>query len=420
LELGLEQAAQAAVRGGTADFLWEEEDADGVIEGRNDRTAHDADDDDSWLETQGETVIGDGEPATETSAGPEHVSPPEEPEDATPIEEPEDVSPTDEPEDVSPTDEPEDVSPPEEPEDATPIEEPEDVSPPEEPEDVSPPEEPEDVSQQGASDEPSPADASPGDEQAREIDVEQVLDLADSLRKTGARLFFHVQEESSGQTKQKTGAKHQPDEEPVDPPSEDASSNDVTPETAAARAEEEASGSGAQIDVEDCVPDRSPMAASPEPSDRFVEQFERFLDGKLNNDEIITLAAKALERKNNEEARELLHFTPRNENEELARKRHLVDYYLAVEQPSTALEIIESLQTDPLPENDRRELMIKQASCHNKLNDFENAQAIYKKIAKEFPSDDIEAMAKRNDERIKQSQSGEALVLEKTTSLQDE
>jgi hypothetical protein len=360
LELGLEQAAKAAVKGESTDILWEEEDADGVVERGDDQWNDDAQDDDSWLETQGATVMGGHDTASATSA---------------------------EPDDVHLTEEPEDVAPQEE---------------------------------------PVPADVPPSDEAAREIDLNQVLELAASLRAAGARLFFHVQEESSGEPTQQPHEQPQADEDEAESPSEevssdeDATSESVSSETDTVPPEEDVRSSEDEADIQVYVPDSVPMASSPDPPDPFVSQFDRYLDGQLENDAIITLTAEALERGKNDEARELLHFTPRNENEELARMRHLANYYLAVEQPSTALDIIESLKADSLPDDDRRELMIKQASCHSKLNDFDSVKAVYKKIADEFPSDEIETMAKRNDEHINIRRSGDALVLEKTTSLQDD
>jgi hypothetical protein len=97
-----------------------------------------------------------------------------------------------------------------------------------------------------------------------------------------------------------------------------------------------------------------------------------------------------------------------------------VDYHMATGHPSAAIDLIESLEGASLVAETRREIMIIQASCHNKLRDYQAAKEIYQKLSEEFPSEEIDKMAKRNDERILEQQEGGALVLEKTTSLQDD
>jgi hypothetical protein len=255
-----------------------------------------------------------------------------------------------------------------------------------------------------------------------------VQDLADELRSTGARLFFHVQDEGAAAPTQQEADDNPSSEdeatsEPEIPPA-GKTGQDAPPEAGDADAgeagEDDTNEAKADPGVEACPPDDRPMSSEPDVEDEFAARFERFLDGELENDEIINLVTDALDGGHYQEARELLHFTPRNDNEELARKRHLADYYLAVDQPATALDIIQSLQIDSLPEDDRRDLLMKQASCYNGLNDLENARVIYKAVAKQFPSDQIDALKKRTDERIKQHKRGDALVLEKTTSLNDD
>jgi tetratricopeptide (TPR) repeat protein len=379
LELGLEQAAEVAVKGSTPDILWEEEDADGVVELEADKASSGAADDDSWLVLQSDSVMG-GE-TTERPAS-EEQAPPETSVVETPTEEPAAKTPAEE---------------------------------------------------------PKLQETAPPEEAASQISETHVLNLARSLRTAGARLFFHVQDdipekpepEQPGQDRDAGSTAPELDSETEAAPklsdaAEETPTVSESPERDDVATVDEDSENDSVIDggedpdVEVAVPTDSPMTSGPDSTDPFEEQFELFLDGKLDNDSILDLAVEALDRGKYEEARELLHFDPRNEAEELARKRHLIDYHMSVDRPITALEIIDSIDAKSLPDVARREILIKQASCHNKLSDFESAQAVYEKIADEFPSEEVDKMAKSNNERIIKRQRGDALVLEKTTSLQDD
>jgi tetratricopeptide (TPR) repeat protein len=417
LELGLERAAEFAVKGSEPDILWEEEDADGVVESGSEKKGSPAGGDDAWLVQQSDTVMGNDNtmPTSASTSSPQEPAaelPPEEPEADTPLAVPVDQTP------------------PEEPEADTPLAVPVDQTPPEEPEAETPPEEPTVETQSEHTEE---TDVSSQQAETAPISEGHVVKLAESLRTVGARLFFHVQDEApqpSAHVEDAAETVSEPDSEPADEPTATDSDHKATEASDQSQTEDDPSvvtddadqvtDGEAESDVEVAEPADAPMASGPKTIDPFQERFEHFLDGKLDHDAILDLIAEALERGSYDEARELLHFQPRNDAEELARKRHLVDYHMSVDRPSTAIDIIESIDADALPDDAKRDILVKLASCFNKLSDFESAQAVYDNIAREFPSEEIEKLAKRNNERIIERQRSGALVLEKTTSLQDD
>ncbi|MCK4774549.1 MAG: hypothetical protein KAT30_07175, partial [Candidatus Krumholzibacteria bacterium] len=172
--------------------------------------------------------------------------------------------------------------------------------------------------------------------------------------------------------------------------------------------------------VADDVENPNGAAADTENTDGFRAKFEEFLDGRLYNGSALALASEAIERGLPDEARELLRFKPNNEDEALERKRRLVDYYLSIDRPIPALGIIETIRVSALENDDKRDLLIKKAACQKLISDLEGAHNTYLRIMREFPSPEIDRMAKRNYERYLQNQCGGALVLEKTASLNDE
>jgi tetratricopeptide (TPR) repeat protein len=390
LELGLERAAEAVAKDRSAEILWEEEDADGILETGTEPVNADSEEDDSWLELQGDSVMGGGgltdsgrQDEAEEHADPQPESPPR-------------------PE-VADWDEPAEPEAPSPAEDST-------------REDTA---EETDEQPQTAEQGPAAEDAAP-EEPACDIGEQHVLNLAESLSRAGARLFFYVQTESGSETAERPSQ---------DSPSGEPKPEDVPAEAAAPQPEgqkDEPPGGDdlpaaiAEVDVEVDVPLETPIESAPDSPDSFEAQFERFLDGKLDNDAVLELAASALESGKTEEARELLHFDPENDGQRSARMRYLVEYYVALDKPSAALNLIDSIDLASLAAEDRRVILIKKASCHNIMNDFESAKAVYDEIANEFPSDEVDKLLERNNERLKRRRDGGALVLEITTSLQDD
>ncbi|MGD8413789.1 MAG: hypothetical protein PVF33_06130, partial [Candidatus Latescibacterota bacterium] len=136
LEIGLEQAAEAAARDGALEILWEEEDSDGVLDDADERSV--VEDDDSWLVTQNDSIMGDEKTAASSPAETETVPASEAPEDATLPGEPEHVIETGEPENEWPAEEPGVDTTAGEPEDEQPAEEPGADTDAGEPENVTP------------------------------------------------------------------------------------------------------------------------------------------------------------------------------------------------------------------------------------------------------------------------------------------
>ena len=375
LEEGLELAAKEAVREHDGDIVWEEEDAEGTIAPPQD--AADDGENDSWLETQNAMIMGhSSESESAVRDDDEHPDQTEErPQTAS-----------------------------------------EESEPPTEP--TAP---------------------------QYEIDEEHVINLADALRDAGAQLFFHVDNQPDTKAEaeadspvegvNKDLAANAVPHEPVAMEDEIAEPEDETPETEETIEDEYPADDPTHEEpvleatpvalppvepVADDVENPNGAVADTENTDGFRTKFEEFLDGRLDNDSALALASEAIERGLPDEARELLRFKPSNEDEALERKRRLVDYYLSIDRPIPALGIIETIRVSALEDDDKRDLLIKKAACQKLISDLEGAHNTYLRIMKEFPSPEIDRMAKRNYERYLQNQCGGALVLEKTASLNDE
>ncbi len=409
LEEGLELAAKEAIREHDGDIVWEEEDAEGTIAPPQD--AADDGENDSWLETQSATIMGDSSESESAVRD----------DDAHPDQTAERLQ-------LEPSAEPE-VH--------------EEIVDPVADEESEPPAEP----------------AAP----QYEIDEEQVTNLADAVRHAGAKLFFHVDDQSDTKVgAEADSAVEEVDEDPAanavsDEPAatedEITEPEDETPETEEATEDEIAEPEDETPETEEAIEDEYPAddlaheepvleatpvalppvepvaddvenpngaAADTENTDGFRAKFEEFLDGRLYNGSALALASEAIERGLPDEARELLRFKPNNEDEALERKRRLVDYYLSIDRPIPALGIIETIRVSALENDDKRDLLIKKAACQKLISDLEGAHNTYLRIMREFPSPEIDRMAKRNYERYLQNQCGGALVLEKTASLNDE
>jgi hypothetical protein len=379
LEEELERAAKEAVREHEGDIVWEEEDAEGTV--NPPQNAADVGENNTWLETQSDTIMADSsqsEPAVRDQN--EH---PDQTEERPQI----------------------------------------------------------------ADEEPEPP-AKPAAPQY-EIDEEHVTNLAGALRDAGALLFFHVDDQSDTkadaeadsaveEVDEDPAAYAVPDEtpeieetiedeitEPADetPETEETIENEYLPEEPA---HEEPVLEATPVAVPPVEPDADDVeipngaTADTENTDGFRSKFERFLDGRLDNGSALGLAREAIERGLPDEARELLRFKPNDEDEALDRKRCLVDYYLSIDRPIPALGIIEMIRVSELEDDDKRDLLTQKAACQKLTSDLEGAHNTYLRIMREFPSPEIDRMAKRNYERYLQNQCDGALVLEKTASLHDE
>ena len=279
LEAGLELAAMNAVKKDTSEFVWEEEDANGELDPAPGEAGKE---DDSWLELQSDKVMH------ATVEGPV-------------AEEPADEEPADEePADEEPADE--------EPADEEPADE--------EPADGEP-----------AAEEPAIV------EPEYDITEDHVLQLAESLRDAGARLFFHVEEEAP-QPQPQPAAKIESEPEIETEPEAEPESD----------AEDKPALEPMDLDVD---------VERPGGGSSFDGRYQRFLDGRLENEDILTLIDEAIAKGRSEEARTLL-------------------------------------------------------------------QAVQENLSEDAPAGDIDESEEQGDEQTTPKRGSAALVLEKTTSLQDD
>jgi hypothetical protein len=277
------------------------------------------------------------------------------------------------------------------------------------------------------------------------------LALAQALRDAGARIFFHIDEGASAgqeaagpaeETPALTGAAR--DEEEAAIHEKPQPTREVSEATASAAEVSRTEKPAEELDVsseektqseqsdpdelldapveqpQPVVDDASEVANRADPLEQFRSGFGRFREGQLDNDSILVLVEDAFDLGMLDKVRELLNFEPRDPGEAVARKRYLVNFYLATDRPATALEIIETIETDSLDDDALQDILMKKASCQRAMNDYEGAHKTSMTIVKRFPSPENDRIAKRNYQRYLQKQCGDAPVLEKTTSLHGE
>jgi len=150
----------------------------------------------------------------------------------------------------------------------------------------------------------------------------------------------------------------------------------------------------------------------------FEARFERFLDGKIDNEATVAMIDEAYEAGLWEELRELLHFQPESDNEHFIRQFYQAEYHINCGRTLPALELLRTIDRSTLFDDQVRIVGLKQASCERMVCDFEAANNTFMKLKEAFPdSEEIAQLAKRNYEQYLQDQCNEAPVLEKTASL---
>jgi len=118
------------------------------------------------------------------------------------------------------------------------------------------------------------------------------------------------------------------------------------------------------------------------------------------------------------EMKKHLDFEPANLGEEVARKRQLGRYYLAVGQPLFALIALKSVQPGALGKAETRTFQLLLAESYSQLHNYEAAHAVYLRMLSDHPADPIvELSAKANYAKYLGAAAGAAPALEKQTTL---
>ncbi|MEJ2719583.1 MAG: hypothetical protein P8181_00400 [bacterium] len=109
---------------------------------------------------------------------------------------------------------------------------------------------------------------------------------------------------------------------------------------------------------------------------------------------------------------------PDNFAEDIRRKYLLAEYYLAVERPVQALIALKTVHLDTLSRGERKDFLLRIATCYQRLHNHEAAHGVFLRIMADHPDEgDIETMARLNYEEYLRDLSGGSSTLEKTTSL---
>jgi hypothetical protein len=127
---------------------------------------------------------------------------------------------------------------------------------------------------------------------------------------------------------------------------------------------------------------------------------------------------RAFEEDRMDEMKRLLAFEPVNLGEEIARKYQLARYYLATDQPVSALVTLKTVQLGALCKEERKTFLLRIAECYRRLHNYEAAHSVYLRVLSEYPGDRAaEAAAKTNYAMYVEAAAGAAPALEKLTNL---
>ena len=171
-------------------------------------------------------------------------------------------------------------------------------------------------------------------------------------------------------------------------------------------------------DSEEAAREVGPQDPVGEPPEDFDSQFRSFLQGTLDGARIIALMDRAFDEERMAEMKRLLVFEPANLGEEIARKYQLARYYLATDQPLSALVALKSVQPGALSKEERRTFLLRIADCYRELHNYEAAHGVYLRVMSEHPGDsDTEAAARTNYAKYIEAAAGVAPTLEKLTNL---
>jgi thioredoxin-like negative regulator of GroEL len=139
--------------------------------------------------------------------------------------------------------------------------------------------------------------------------------------------------------------------------------------------------------------------------------------GKMDNDVILDQIDAAIDQGRFDEAKSLLDFRPVTIREEVKRILRLADYYYCSDQPLSALIALKSFDPNALNRQEKRDYMIKMATCYRALKQFEAAHCVLINLMNDEPSDtQLVSLAKANYEDYLRERCEGALILEKVCS----
>lgn len=151
-----------------------------------------------------------------------------------------------------------------------------------------------------------------------------------------------------------------------------------------------------------------------EPHD-FDARYSAFLEGLMEDDDIIALIDDAFTEGETEKLKILLSFKPDGLEEETKRKLYLAQYYLFTDAPLEALAVLKSIPIDSIGAEARKDVLLKLAACYRSVHMYEAAHGALLKIKSDHPSSPvIERLLQHNYADYMEHRSSGAIVLEKT------
>jgi len=264
------------------------------------------------------------------------------------------------------------------------------------------------------SESPAPKSKSEPRESAPDFTEEYVNNLGEALYESGARTFFHVDEDEVQTPAEELDSEVTEVEYAIDEPLPPVETPEEVPQPAdvADVVREEAEFFEQYNDVsEDDTEQEGPIEDM-----TFAGRLATFRAGSLDPDATVTLVEEAFESGRIEELRELLEFEPRNADEQLLRKRYQVECHIVDNYAVAALDILDTIDSSQLSDEETRFVGMKTAVCHRMMNEFEAAHEILLKLSERFPDDeDINKLARRNYEQFLRLQIDDSPALEKAT-----
>ncbi|MDH3196653.1 MAG: tetratricopeptide repeat protein [Candidatus Krumholzibacteria bacterium] len=236
-----------------------------------------------------------------------------------------------------------------------------------------------------------------------------VRHVADALYEVGARAFFHVEAEAA--------VPEAPAPEPVAP--EPVATEPPAPEVIVPEAPSPEPAAPEPPAPEVIVPEApSPEPVASEPVAPEPEAAGPSKPAGQTFEERVALIERAIEEERVDALGELVEFEPEDDDQSLERDFYRAEHHLLCSRPAAALALFAAVEGAARGRDLGRRAGLKVAASQRMMNDFGAAQDTLSKLLETYPgSEEIDRLAKQNRQQHLENQRGDALVLEKTTSL---
>ena len=166
---------------------------------------------------------------------------------------------------------------------------------------------------------------------------------------------------------------------------------------------------------------QEPASTAPEQeaTNTFDKRYGDFLKGDMDDADIIALIDDAFIHGEEEKLPQLLSFKANGFEDDLRRKLQLTRFHLLQESPLEALSVIKSIDIDTVPDEARKDVLLKLAACYRRVHMYEDAHNTLLRFKSEYPDSPVaDRLLKHNYSDYMKQQGCGVELLEKTSELE--